>query len=90
MKKILTAEEFIQDYWDVDCDFMESMREQLDNCSGFGFDNIPDLMAQFAKYHVKAALKAAINNVEVTTGGDGSPLFSITSILNSYPLNNIK
>jgi hypothetical protein len=53
MEKILTAEEFIQDYWDVDCDFMESMTEQLDNCSGFGFDNIPDLMEKFANYQAE-------------------------------------
>lgn len=82
MEKILTAEEFIQDYWDVDCDFMESMTEQLDNCSGFGFDNIPDLMAQFAKYHVKAALKAA---------GDATLLYDFKEdIINSYPLENIE
>lgn len=84
MEKILTAEEFIQDYWDADCDFMESMTEQLNNCSGFSFDNIPDLMAQFAKYHVKAALKAA---------GDVTlwKLYDFKEdIIKSYPLENIE
>ena len=61
---------------------MESMTEQLDNCSGFGFDNIPDLMAQFAKYHVTAALKAA---------GDATLLYDFKEeIIKSYPLENIE
>ena len=82
MEKILAAEEFIQDYLDVDCDFMESMTEQLDNCSGFGFDNIPDLMAQFAKYHVEIALNAA---------SEATLLYDFKEeIINSYPLENIK
>lgn len=91
MEKILTAEEFIQDYWDVDCDFMESMREQLDNCHGFGFDNVPDLMAQFAKYHVKAALKEASEKASVYADEGGySEFVDEQSILNSYPLENIE
>jgi hypothetical protein len=92
MEKILTAEEFIQDYWDVDCDFMESMREQLDNCSGFGFDNVPDLMAQFAKYHVEAALKAASENADIIPDPNGMDwdVVSKDSILKSYPLENIE
>lgn len=67
---------------------------------------IEQAMIEFAKLHVTAALKATSNNVEVTTVGDGSssfsingeplfsvngsPLFSTTSIINSYPLENIK
>jgi hypothetical protein len=82
MEKILTAEEFIQDYWDVDCDFMESMREQLDKCYGFDFYNIPDLMAQFAKYHVEIALNAA---------SDATLLYDFKEeIIKSYPLENIE
>ena len=49
-----------------------------------------EAMIEFAKMHVTAALKEAIDNIEVSIGGDGSPLFSITSILNSYPLENIR
>jgi hypothetical protein len=56
---IQTAEEFIQDYLDVSNDFMDSMKEQLKQCSGFNFDNIPDFMIEFAKLHVQAALKEA-------------------------------
>ena len=88
MEKILTAEEFIQDYLDVDCDFMESIREQLDNCSGFSFDNIPDLMAQFAKYHVTAALKNASEKISDKKGKYIMP--NKEFILISYPLENIE
>lgn len=49
-----------------------------------------EAMIEFAKMHVTAALKEVIDNIEVSIGGDGSPLFSITSILNSYPLENIR
>lgn len=56
--KIPTADEFFMEYLDVDCDFMESMREQLDKCSGFNFGTITDTMIEFAKLHVQAALEA--------------------------------
>jgi hypothetical protein len=97
MEKILAAEEFIQDYLDVDCDFMESMTTQLDNCSGFGFDNIPDLMVEFAKYHVEAALKAASEKINLTDEVCEAlqnhwfkEYIDKDSILNSYPLTNIE
>ena len=94
MNKIPTAEEFFMEYLDVDCDFMESMREQLDKCSGFNFDIITDIMLEFAKLHVQAALEAASYNAEITW--DALPVigdFQIIdkdSILTAYPLENIK
>lgn len=91
MEKIPTAEDFLN--------------QKQETVSHFEFD-IRDVMIEFAKLHVEAALKATSNNVEVTTVGDGSssfsingeplfsvngsPLFSTTSIINSYPLENIK
>ena len=91
MENIPTAEEFLN--------------KQQENVSNFEFD-IRDVMIEFAKLHVTAALKATSDNVEVTNVGDGSssfsingeplfsvngsPLFSTTSIINSYPLENIK
>ena len=91
MENIPTAEEFLN--------------KQQENVSNFEFD-IRDVMIEFAKLHVTAALKATSDNVEVTTGSDGSssfsingeplfsvngsPLFSTTSIINSYPLENIE
>ena len=97
MEKILAAEEFIKDYLDVDCDFMESMTTQLNNCSGFDFDNIPDLMVEFAKYHVELALKEASTKVMLTDNvcealqeHQFEEYIDKDSILNSYSLENIE
>lgn len=59
MNKLPTAEEFIEKYLDVDSDFMESIRFQMSKMSGFDFDNIPDLIVEFAKLHRVAILQAA-------------------------------
>jgi hypothetical protein len=54
------------------------------------------IMIEFAKLHVEAALKAALNNVEIENCGnpydpsDDSKCVSETSILNAYPLTNIR
>lgn len=103
---IPTAEEFIPHYLGVDCNFMESMREQLSHCSGFNFDNIPDFMIEFAKLHVQAQAEAIKDKAQVEFAKDwirkedtikpNSLISSITvkvnedSILNAYPLTNIK
>lgn len=52
--------------------------------------DIRQVMIEFATLHVEACKKDIINNVETCIGGDGSPLVSIVSILNSYPLDKIK
>ena len=50
-------------------------------------DDCVVMMIDFAKLHVEAALKAASENAEITDYG-----YSVDrdSILNSYPLENIK
>lgn len=70
----LTAEEFYQ-------------RAMDDNTIG---DDITDLMNAYAKMHVEAALKAAYDNIEYTTVDSSVPYVVEGSILNSYPLTNIK
>ena len=50
-----------------------------------GYLHIENLMIEFAKLHVQAALSSASKNVEF----DEEALIR-ASILNSYPLNNIK
>jgi hypothetical protein len=75
MEKIPTAEEFLD--------------LQHKNVPSIEFD-IREAMIEFAKLHVEACKKDIINNVETSLGGDGSPLVSIVSILNSYPLSKIK
>ena len=45
----------------------------------------------FAKLHVEAALEAAVNNVEYADGNDSAvDDIDENSILNAYPLTNIK
>jgi hypothetical protein len=99
MEKIPTAEEFIPQYWDADTNFMESIKNQMSKIGGIDFDNIPDLMIEFAKLHVEAALKAAAENAETyeyqyedpcTECGRTSVYIKEDSILNAYPLSNIQ
>jgi hypothetical protein len=47
-------------------------------------------MIEFAKIHVEEALKAAYDNIEYTTVDSSVPYVVEESILNSYPLTNIK
>ena len=89
MSKIPPVDEFFMEYLDVDCDFMESVREQLDKCSGFNLGTITDTMIEFAKLHVQAALEAALE--EVPYGGSDEVRYEdVVGILTCYPLENIK
>lgn len=47
------------------------------------------VMIEFAKLHVEAALKAATENVEYTKDSAGNDMVDKESILNAYPLTNI-
>lgn len=79
----MTAEEFIQDY-------------NFENDTQYSkYDTNREIMVEFAKYHVEKALKEAekigssiaiskINNLSYWTSVDSN------SILESYPLENIK
>lgn len=54
---------------------------------------IKEWMKEFAKLHVEAALKAAVDNYELNdfdASGEYAPDIDEESILNSYPLENIK
>lgn len=53
-------------------------------------DHITDLMNAYAKIHVEAALKSVYNNIEYTTENSSVPYVVEESIINSYPLTNIK
>ena len=65
------------------------------------YDMTLDAMKEFAKLHVEAALKEAINNARIiddpnsycgNTGSEYPPdqILDMDAILNSYPLENIK
>ena len=61
-------------------------------------DNIEEMMIEFAKYHVEKALDNASDNAEVEDvgnpdhDGDWKPYYVVDrkSIINAYPLENIK
>jgi hypothetical protein len=57
---------------------------------GVNEDNLYKIMIEFAKLHVEAALKAAYENIEYTEVDSSVPYVVKDSILNSYPLENIK
>jgi hypothetical protein len=81
MEKIPTAEELIEtNYFHLHLD-TDSI------CLG----SIHDAMIEFAKLHVEAALKEASERYEYDEIHiSDNPEFLKDSILNSYPLNNIK
>jgi hypothetical protein len=79
MKNIPTAEEFL----DLQHETVLSIK----------FD-IRQVMIEFAKLHVEAALKEAIEKIEIDIEYDSDriayPILEEYSILNAYPLTNIK
>lgn len=81
--KIPTAKE----YWD-------SSEENFQDMS-LGRNEFPTrVMVEFAKLHVKAALKAASEKADAYNKpkfkGDVNPTVDLDSILNAYPDSNIK
>ena len=49
-----------------------------------------EMMIEFAKLHVEAALKSAYENIEYTEVDSSVPYVVEDSILNAYSLTNIK
>jgi hypothetical protein len=88
MEKIPTAEEWLLNHKEMSKYDIEDYDEG--GYLGVNEGALYKIMIEFAKLHVEACKKDIINNVETCIGGDGSPLVSIVSILNSYPLENIK
>lgn len=84
MSKTPTAEDFL--------DKKFPLFEDLDN--GDIWMNIEEVMVEFARMHLEAALKAASEQADVTNKpkfpGDINWTVDMDSILNSYPLENIK
>ena len=80
MTQIPTAEEFLM---------KEELVDTLEYKQGY-LNNVKNYMIAFAKMHVEAALKAAYENIEYTEVDSSVPYVVEDSILNSYPLSNIK
>jgi hypothetical protein len=79
---IPTAEEFLKD--------LQHEYEETGEYKMYFAIDIPNKLKEFAKLHVEAALKAAYDNIEYTTVDSSVPYVVEESILNSYPLTNIK
>jgi hypothetical protein len=87
MEKILTAEELFK-YYAEHTALSESHYDYLVDKEDF-----IEALHKFAKLHVEAALKQASENVAVVfegAGYDADAYVDKKSILNSYPLDNIK
>lgn len=89
--KIPTAEDFIDMHPKINTYWDEKQQEGTVQRDGAELG-----MIEFAKLHVEAALKAASVSAEIENCGnpydpsDDSKCVSETSILNAYPLDNIK
>ena len=85
MSNIPTAEDFCKD--------LQSQYEETGEYKMYFAIDIPNKLKEFAKLHVKAALKSA-SKIDIYTDrdGDGNEYFfqNEKGILNAYPLTNIK
>ena len=85
MSNIPTVEEILELHYNMDKD---------EDGHPIYYDwSAKDAMIAFARLHVEAALKAASENVkyrEQITMQGVQRTFSVNSILNAYPLENIK
>lgn len=86
---MLTAEEFFRVYSD-NTSLSEGHYDYL-----VDEDSFKEAIIKFAGLHVKAALKSIIENIEIdmvdtTDHSNLLPIVNKDSILNAYPLENIK
>ena len=92
MEKTPTAEDFLQDHLEISHFYDDKTQNMV--CYS---DDVQKAMIEFAKLHVKAALKTASEKAETredvaifTEGTFNTQIVDRNSILNSYPLENIK
>ena len=79
---MITAEELLKDRVYITIDDIEDVHDSL--------SNVTEAMIEFAKLHVEEALKEASEKVTTDGYGDGYAGIDEESILNAYPLENIK
>ena len=86
MENIPTAEELLNDRVYITQDDIEDVHDSI--------STVAEAMIEFAKLHVEAALKHASEKAELSNkpkfSGDYNLVVDEESILNSYPLENIK
>jgi hypothetical protein len=85
MSKIPTAQEFISK---ILTDFWEGGKAQ------YRGEDVAEVMIEFAKLHVEAQQEAILEKAEALNQakfkGDCNPQIDAESIINAYPLTNIK
>lgn len=81
MNQLPTAEEFLKENAN-DISYEEGQM--------FAADVTPDMLIQFTKLHVQAALQAAAENAECKFIDYDEAVVRKDSIINSYPEENIK
>lgn len=88
----LTAEKWLTNHKELSIYKIEDHDEG--GYSGVNEEVLYKIMIEFAKVHVKRALEAAVNKVELIEDdveiNPNSLIIDEDSILNSYPLENIK
>ena len=84
MAQIPTAEELLSKRVYINRDGVDSVDDTV--------SDVTATMVEFAKMHVEAALKEASENADIIPDPNGMDwdVVSKDSILNSYPLTNIK
>lgn len=86
MKKVPTAEEFLQDHHQIS----HFYDDKTNNMVCFS-DDVQKAMIEFAKLHLEAQQKAILKNAKTRLVNFwGGEVIDKNSILNSYPLDKIK
>ena len=81
MEKIKTIDEFSTEYWN------ETANSTIETVSK---KTAKQMAIEFAKYHVELALTKASKEAETDMWDPDYPTIDEGSILNAYPLSNIK
>lgn len=107
MSKIPTAEEFLKEkFKEIYKKFPESFKSKVSEKAYLELhvngringieQNYPEMMIEFAKLHIKTALKEASEKGEIThkyimaSDNEWETIVDKDSILNAYPFENIK
>ncbi len=85
MEKIPTAEEFLENHLEISYFYDDKSGAMV--CYA---DDMQKAMIEFARLHVQAALEAASVKAELKEAYSGMVWIDEESILNAYPLENIK
>lgn len=86
MNDIPTAKRFLD--LETNANLGKTKSHKITNTGYIHISDLPDIMIEFAKLHVKKALEEASEKAEISCGPPCC--VSINSILNSYPEDLIK